>query len=95
MTHDSCHVRNVNETASPSPDLHPCCTPRSFQGFTCLMQLSSRTKDWVVDCLALRNHLGPALAPIFADPSVVKVSSLMLSEASGWQLFEAGSPTTW
>ncbi|KAL6764692.1 ribonuclease H-like domain-containing protein [Haematococcus lacustris] len=46
---------------------------RSFQGFTCLMQVSSRDADWVVDCLALRAHLGPALQPLLADPGIVKV----------------------
>ena len=47
----------------PTPKLywpaHTCLhcpprPPRSFQGFTCLMQLSSRSADYVVDCLALR-----------------------------------------
>jgi exosome complex exonuclease RRP6 len=46
---------------------------RSFQGFCCLMQLSTRQEDMVIDVLALRQHIGPALAPIFADPAVVKV----------------------
>lgn len=50
-----------------------CCPHRSFQGFTCLMQISSREADWVVDTLALRPHLGPALAPLLADPAIVKV----------------------
>lgn len=43
---------------------------RSFQGFTCLVQISSRSEDFVVDPLALRGHLGAALTPIFANPSV-------------------------
>ncbi|KAF6250785.1 hypothetical protein COO60DRAFT_1705427 [Scenedesmus sp. NREL 46B-D3] len=46
---------------------------RSFQGFACLLQVSSRAADWVVDCLALRSQLGPALAPLLADPAVEKV----------------------
>eukprot|EP00850_Spirogloea_muscicola_P010843 SM000065S20192 [mRNA] locus=s65:263503:269381:- [translate_table: standard] len=46
---------------------------RSFQGFTCVMQLSTRTEDFVVDVLALRSHIGQALGPIFADPAVLKV----------------------
>lgn len=37
------------------------------------MQLSSRDKDYVVDTLALRPLLGPALAPLLSDPAVVKV----------------------
>lgn len=43
---------------------------RSFQGFTCLMQLSTREEDFVVDTLALRAHLGAALSPIFSNPRV-------------------------
>lgn len=46
---------------------------RSFQGFVCLMQISTRTHDFVVDALALRSHIGPILGPLFADPSRVKV----------------------
>lgn len=52
---------------------HPHTTPRSYQGFTCLLQLSTRTHDWVVDTLALRGQLGPALGPLLADPAVEKV----------------------
>jgi hypothetical protein len=40
------------------------------------MQLSSRTKDYIVDTLALRQHLGPALIGIFANPDIVKVGHL-------------------
>ena len=43
---------------------------RSFQGFCCLMQLSTREEDFVVDVLKLRSHIGPVLAPYFADPQV-------------------------
>ncbi|KAL0022885.1 hypothetical protein WJX77_003651 [Trebouxia sp. C0004] len=46
---------------------------RSFHGFTCLMQLSTRQEDFIVDTLALRADLGAALTPIFADPKIVKV----------------------
>lgn len=44
----------------------------SFQGFTCLMQLSTRTADYIVDTLALRQHLHE-LNRVFTDPAVVKV----------------------
>jgi exosome complex exonuclease RRP6 len=47
--------------------------PRSYQGFTCLLQLSTRDADWVVDTLALRGQLGPALAPLMTNPDVEKV----------------------
>ena len=40
---------------------------RSFQGFCCLMQLSTRRADYLVDVLALRSFIGPCLGPVFAD----------------------------
>ena len=46
----------------------------SFQGFTCLIQLSTRTEDAVVDALSLRSCVGSLLAPLFADPRVAKVA---------------------
>jgi exosome complex exonuclease RRP6 len=46
---------------------------RSFQGFVCLIQLSTRSEDIIIDALKLRAHVGPALAPVFADPRIVKV----------------------
>lgn len=47
---------------------------RSYAGFVCLMQISTRDEDWVVDTLALRNELRETkLGGVFADPSVVKV----------------------
>jgi exosome complex exonuclease RRP6 len=46
---------------------------RSYQGFTCLMQLSTRSEDYLVDTLALRGHIRNALAPFFQDANIVKV----------------------
>eukprot|EP00347_Sterkiella_histriomuscorum_P018705 403344491 len=46
---------------------------RSYQGFTCLMQISNRTHDYVVDTLKLRQSLGPKLLPLFTDPQITKV----------------------
>lgn len=46
---------------------------RSFQGFTCLMQLSTRREDFVIDLLTLRGSIHRLLSPIFADASMVKV----------------------
>ena len=43
---------------------------RSFQGFCCLMQLSTRDADYLVDVLALRQFIGYCLGPIFADAKV-------------------------
>ncbi len=61
-------VEQMHQLTRPSTHIH-----RSYQGFTCLMQLSTRSADYLVDVLALRPHVGPALARLFADPSVVKV----------------------
>lgn len=45
---------------------------RSYYGITCLMQISSRTDDWLVDTIALRGDL-QQLNEVFADPSIIKV----------------------
>ena len=46
---------------------------RTFLGFTCLMQLSTRRKDYIVDTLLLRSDLH-LLNDVFTDPKIVKVS---------------------
>ncbi|KAK9155011.1 hypothetical protein Sjap_002491 [Stephania japonica] len=46
---------------------------RSFQGITCLMQISTRSEDFVLDTLKLRVHIGPHLREVFKDPSKRKV----------------------
>ena len=46
---------------------------RSFQGFSCLMQISTRSRDYIIDTLALRSNIGAALARPFADASILKV----------------------
>ncbi|KAF8211725.1 hypothetical protein K438DRAFT_1807803 [Mycena galopus ATCC 62051] len=47
---------------------------RSFAGIVCLMQISIRTKDWIVDTLALRAELATgALNEVFTDPKIIKV----------------------
>lgn len=48
---------------------------RSFQGFTCLMQISTRDEDYIVDTLALRDQLWQ-LNEYFANPEIVKVGLL-------------------
>uniref|UniRef100_A0A182XVE5 Exosome complex component 10 homolog n=2 Tax=Anopheles stephensi TaxID=30069 RepID=A0A182XVE5_ANOST len=45
---------------------------RSYLGFTCLMQLSTRSKDYIVDALALREELH-VLNEVFTDPKKLKV----------------------
>lgn len=44
----------------------------SYLGFTCLLQISTRTADFIVDTLALRDEMW-RLAPVFHDPKIVKV----------------------
>ncbi|KAJ3061085.1 exosome nuclease subunit [Podochytrium sp. JEL0797] len=45
---------------------------RSFQGFTCLIQLSTRKEDYIIDALALRSKI-PQLNQILSNPNVVKL----------------------
>ena len=45
---------------------------RSFGGFVCLMQISTRAEDFVVDTLALREEL-EELNEVFTNPNIVKV----------------------
>lgn len=45
---------------------------RSYLGFTCLIQISTRAHDFIVDAISLREHL-QRLNSSFADPSKVKV----------------------
>jgi exosome complex exonuclease RRP6 len=45
---------------------------RSFQGLTCLMQLSTRDEDYVIDTLLLRSRMH-VLGDAFADPTIVKI----------------------
>jgi exosome complex exonuclease RRP6 len=45
---------------------------RSYHGFVCLMQVSTREQDWIVDTLELREEL-VTLNEVFTDPNIVKV----------------------
>lgn len=45
---------------------------RSYYGIVCLMQISNREKDWIIDTLVLRGDLS-ALNKIFTDPKIIKV----------------------
>ncbi|KAI3858244.1 hypothetical protein MKX03_001045 [Papaver bracteatum] len=40
---------------------------------TCLIQISTRTEDFIVDTLKLRVHVGPYLREVFKYPSKKKV----------------------
>jgi len=45
---------------------------RSFLGFTCLMQISTRQEDFLIDTLSLRDDL-QILNEVFTDPNILKV----------------------
>ncbi|KAI8588004.1 ribonuclease H-like domain-containing protein, partial [Geranomyces variabilis] len=45
---------------------------RSYQGFTCLMQISTRDQDFLVDTLAVRSKLH-LLNSSFTNPDIVKI----------------------
>lgn len=46
----------------------------SYNGFTCLLQISSHEfGDAIVDTIKLRDHVGPVLNSIFADPGKLKI----------------------
>jgi exosome complex exonuclease RRP6 len=45
---------------------------RSYQGITCLIQISTRSNDYIIDALALREHLH-LLNDSFTDPKILKV----------------------
>ena len=45
---------------------------RSFEGFVCLMQISTRTHDFIIDTLECRS-LMPKLNTVFSNPSILKV----------------------
>lgn len=61
---------------------------RSFQGFVCLMQLSTREQDYIVDPLKLRREMW-RLLPVFTDPKIVKVFYL------GGRLFHRSIPKSY
>ena len=42
------------------------------------MQLSTRSEDFLVDVIALRPHVGPVLAPVFADTQVLLFVPLLV-----------------
>ncbi|KIK48040.1 hypothetical protein CY34DRAFT_21042 [Suillus luteus UH-Slu-Lm8-n1] len=48
---------------------------RTYRGFLCLMQISTREDDFIIDLLvpSVRDSISNALGEIFADPEIVKV----------------------
>jgi exosome complex exonuclease RRP6 len=62
-------LRNASEIAI---DLeHP--DTRSFVGIVCLMQISTRDRDWIVDTLKPWRRRLECLNEVFVDPKILKV----------------------
>lgn len=56
---------------------------RSFTGFLCLMQISTREEDFVVDVIRLRKEVREGkLGGVLADPSIIKVSPVVANPTS-------------
>ena len=51
---------------------------RTYRGFVCLMQISTREEDWIVDPFELRDDLED-LNEVFTNPSIVKARSILLT----------------
>ncbi|SCU87545.1 LAME_0D10484g1_1 [Lachancea meyersii CBS 8951] len=45
---------------------------RTYYGITCLMQISTRDQDWLIDTIALRDELW-ILNEVFTNPNIIKV----------------------
>jgi exosome complex exonuclease RRP6 len=54
---------------------------RTYSGLTSLMQVSTRTQDWVVDTLRPWRHKLEVLNEVFANPNIIKVCEF---ERSPW-----------
>jgi ribonuclease D len=46
---------------------------RSYNGLTCLIQISTRTTDYIIDALQLWDVIHFHLAPLFQNPGIVKI----------------------
>jgi exosome complex exonuclease RRP6 len=46
---------------------------RSYGGIVCLMQISTRNRDWIIDTLKPWRRRLERLNEVFADPKIVKV----------------------
>jgi ribonuclease D len=65
----------------------------SFLGMICVLQLSTKVCDYVIDCLKLHNYIYTYLGPIFRDPTITKLvfsgNDLPLLQRD-FQMFSAG-----
>lgn len=46
---------------------------RSYHGLTCLLQISANNINYLIDTIALWNHVGTILRPLFANPTILKI----------------------
>ena len=60
---------------------------RSFQGFICLMQISTRARDFLIDTIALRSDM-QILNEVLADPNITKVRMFL-------HVFQVGPLLLW
>jgi exosome complex exonuclease RRP6 len=51
---------------------------RTYSGFVCLMQISTREEDWIVDPFELRDEMED-LNEIFTNPNIVKASLILIA----------------
>lgn len=51
---------------------------RAYTGFVCLMQISTRDEDWIVDPFELRDELED-LNEVFTNPNIVKARYILLT----------------
>lgn len=91
-------VEELKQASEIAVDLEHHDT-RTYRGFTCLIQISTRGKDWIVDPLALRKELRDGkLGGVMADPRIIKVAQRDLppDPAHGCQVFHgADSDIPW
>lgn len=59
---------------------------RSFMDVICVIQISTRTQDFLVDTIKLRLHIHAALVPIFHNENIFKVCTALLMMLSSWSV---------
>lgn len=59
---------------------------RSFMGITCLMQISTKDTDYIIDTLSLRDKLC-VLNEVFTKPTILKVKLLFVIYGVGRVIF--------
>lgn len=65
---------------------------RTYVGLTSLMQISTREQDWIVDTLKPWRQQLQILNEVFADPSIIKVSTAKLTDDFSTKLTNLGLP---